>query len=216
MIDKRVEQAVKYMKDVANNNAHGYDQQYRWNEYGDFDCSSLTITAFQNSGIPLKDMGATYTGNMSNALKKLGFKNVISYVNLNTGEGMKRGDILLNIYYHVAVYCGNGKLVQASINELGKATGGKAGDQTGREINISNYYLYKRGWHEVWRFPEVQEKKKETTTMSEKERGYAVKAINKLAELGVLNSPDVHIKNIDKSNWAQWVVLAKLAEKINK
>ena len=52
--------------------------------------------------------------------------------------------------------------------------------------------------------------------MSEKERGYAVKAINKLAELGVLNSPEVHIKNIDKSNWAQWVVLAKLAEKINK
>lgn len=216
MIDKRVEQAVKYMEDVANNNAHGYDQQYRWNEYGDFDCSSLTITAFQNSGIPLKDMGATYTGNMSDALKKLGFKNVISSVNLNTGEGMKRGDILLNIYYHVAVYCGNGKLVQASINELGKATGGKAGDQTGREINISNYYLYKRGWHEVWRFPEVKEEKKGGNTMSEKEKGYAIQAINKLAELGVLNSPDVHIKNIDKSNWAQWVVLAKLAEKINK
>lgn len=159
MIDKRIENAVKFMESVANDNSHGYDQQYRWGEYGDYDCSSLTITAFQNAGLPLKDYGATYTGNMSNALKKVGFKNIISKVNITTGDGLIRGDILLNTYYHVAVYLGNGYLVQSSINEKGTATGGKAGDQTGYEINISRYKNYRRGWNEVWRFPQIKEER---------------------------------------------------------
>ena len=60
---------------------------------------------------------------------------------------------------------------------------------------------------------DVLDKKGEAKTMSEKEKGYAVQAINKLAELKLLNSPEVHIKNIDKSNWALWVMMAKLAER---
>ncbi|RDY20429.1 endolysin-like domain-containing protein, partial [Criibacterium bergeronii] len=79
-------------------------------------------------------------------------------INTRTGGGLQRGDILLNIYYHVAVYVGNGNVVQASVNELGTAIGGKAGDQTGREIEIKPYYLYKKGWHEVLRYPEQKVK----------------------------------------------------------
>jgi hypothetical protein len=33
-----------------------------------------------------------------------------------------------------------------SINEKGTATGGKTGDQTGKEIYIHNYYEYSGGW----------------------------------------------------------------------
>ena len=51
--------------------------------------------------------------------------------------------------------------------------------------------------------------------MSEKEKEYAVQAINKLAELKLLNSPEVHKKNIDNSNWALWVMIAKMNEKID-
>lgn len=158
MIDERVEKAVQFMEKIAKDNDHGYDQKYRWAEYGDYDCSSLAITAFDNAGFALKDLGATYTGNMSQALRRVGFKNVVHKINTRTGGGLQRGDILLNIYYHVAVYVGNGNVVQASVNELGTAIGGKAGDQTGREIEIKPYYLYKKGWHEVLRYPEQKVK----------------------------------------------------------
>ena len=51
--------------------------------------------------------------------------------------------------------------------------------------------------------------------LTEKEKSYAVKAINDLAEKGMLNSQEVHKKNIDNSNWALWVMIAKMNEKID-
>ena len=216
----RVEKAVRFMIEIAQDSSHGYDQNQRWGERGDYDCSSLTISAFENAGFPVKSKyGATYTGNMKQAFINCGFKDVRNAVNIATGAGLVRGDILLNEVHHVAVYIGNGLIVQASINELGRATGGKPGDQTGYEINISNYKNYHRGgWDCVLRYEEkididVLDKKGEVKTMSEKEKEYAVQAINKLAELKLLNSPETHIKNIDKSNWALWVMMAKLAER---
>lgn len=38
------------------------------------------------------------------------------------------------------------KLASASIDERGKARGGKAGDQTGKEVKIQNYYIHSKGW----------------------------------------------------------------------
>lgn len=149
-----VKKAVEFMIDIANSSKHGYDQNYRWGERGDYDCSSLTITAFEKAGFPVKSKyGATYTGNMKQAFIKCGFKDIRTSVNVNMGSGLQYGDILLNEAHHVAVYIGNNKIVQASINELGKATGGKPGDQTGYEINISNYKNYhKGGWDCVLRY----------------------------------------------------------------
>jgi hypothetical protein len=208
------------MIEIAQDSSHGYDQNQRWGERGDYDCSSFTITAFEKAGFPVKSKyGATYTGNMKDAFINCGFKDVRNAVNIATGAGLIRGDVLLNEVQHVAVYIGNGLIVQASINELGRATGGRPGNQTGYEINISKYKNYHRGgWDSVLRYDEkidtdVLDKKGAVKTMSEKEKEYAVQAINKLAELKLLNSPDVHIKNIDKSNWALWVMIAKLAER---
>lgn len=218
----KIEKAVRFMIDIAQDNSHGYDQNQRWGERGDYDCSSLTIIAFEKAGFPAKSKyGATYTGNMKQAFLNCGFKDVRNVVNLYTGAGLIRGDILLNEVHHVAVYIGNGLIVQASINELGRATGGKPGDQTGREINISEYKNYHRGgWDCVLRYEEklddnILDRKGEIKKMSEKEKSYAVQAINKLAELKLLNSPETHIKNIDKSNWALWVMIAKMNEKID-
>lgn len=137
-----VESAVKWMENTAANNSHGYDQIYRWGEYGDYDCSSAVITAYQQAGIPVKTNGATYTGNMYDVFKKCGFRDVTSTVNLQTGAGMVRGDVLLNHVHHVAMYCGNGMEVEASINEFGGATGGKPGDQTGTEFLKKSYRNY--------------------------------------------------------------------------
>lgn len=43
------------------------------------------------------------------------------------------------------------KIGQASIGDGGKAHGGKAGDQTGGEVKISNWYKYSKGWDVVIR-----------------------------------------------------------------
>lgn len=145
-----VEAYTSQMEEWANDDSHGYDQIYRWGEKGDFDCSAAVIQAMENSGIPAKSNGATYTGNMLAVLLKLGFKDVIDSVNLSSGDGMKRGDILLNVQHHVAVYCGNGREVEASINEKGTATGGQPGDQTGKEFLVRSYRNYP--WTNILRY----------------------------------------------------------------
>lgn len=150
----KIEKAVEFMIEIAKDNTHGYDQIYRWGEKGDYDCSALVITAFSIAGFDVKRYGATYTGNMKKAFLKCGFKEVINKINLSSGKGLKMGDILLNEKYHTAVYIGNNKIAQASINEKGTVRNGKSGDQTGREINISPYKNYRKGWNSVLRYEE--------------------------------------------------------------
>ena len=136
----KIESAIKWMEDTAADDSHGYDQTNRWGP--DYDCSAAVITAWQQAGVPVKTKGASYTGNMYGIFKKCGFEDVTTSVNLTTTKGLKRGDILLKKGHHVAMYCGNKKEVEASINELGKAVGGKKGDQTGKEFLVRSYRNY--------------------------------------------------------------------------
>lgn len=147
------EKAIQQMEAWANDNSHGYDQTYRWGQKGDYDCSAAVIQAWENAGVPVKTRGATYTGNMLSVFKKCGFKDVTSSINLSTGSGLKRGDVLLNTSHHTAMYCGNGKEVEASINEKGGITGGTPGDQTGKEFLIRSYRNYP--WTNVLRYSET-------------------------------------------------------------
>lgn len=164
----KIEKAVQQMEAWAGDDSHGYDQTYRWGQHGDFDCSAAVIQACENAGIPVKSKGATYTGNMLAVFKKCGFVDVTSKVNRSTGAGLLRGDVLLNTSHHTAMYCGNGKEVEASINEKGTATGGKPGDQTGKEFLIRSYRNYP--WTNVLRYAaESQDSgsgKKDVTTVA--------------------------------------------------
>ena len=140
-----IEKAAAWAEATANDNAHGYAQDARWGP--DYDCSSFVITALRQAGFTLN---ATYTENMRSALLAAGFEDVTAKVNLSTGAGVQRGDVLLNDSSHTALALGEGKIVQASINEKGTVTGGQNGDQTGREIQIRSYYNYP--WNVVLRY----------------------------------------------------------------
>ena len=156
------------MEQWANDPAHGYDQEYRWGERGDYDCSSAVISAWKAAGI---DLHCTYTGNMKDDFIKHGFEVVTHEVNLTTGNGLLRGDVLLNEVHHTAMYIGEGMEVEASINEKGGATGGQPGDQTGREILIRAYRNYP--WDCVLRYRGTG---KEVVEPTPKEKVKSVKA----------------------------------------
>ena len=144
-----VEKAVRFMEETAANDEHGYDQESRWGT-PDYDCSSLVISAYKHAGLAL---ASTYTGNMKADFLAHGFSDVTRKVNLATGQGMKRGDVLLHERNHTAMYVGAGMIVHASGNEFGKATGGQPGDQTGREICKTYYFNYgSSGWDCVLRY----------------------------------------------------------------
>ena len=159
-----IEKAVEWAIGIANDDSHGYDQIGRWGP--DFDCSSLVISSFEEAGVKVKEAGATYTGNMLSAFKRCGFE-AIPY---EKGMVLKKGDVLLNKKHHTVLYIGDGKIVQASINEKGGIYNGKDGDQTGKEIAVGNFYEYSRGWDYVLRY-DKQEVITVTITMPQLQRG---------------------------------------------
>lgn len=150
-----IDRAVGQMEAWARDNSHGYDQQFRWGERGDYDCSAAVIEAWERAGVPVRTEGASYTGNMYSVFLRCGFEDVTGSVGLASGSGLLRGDVLLNHSRHTAMYCGGGMEVEASINELGSATGGRPGDQTGREFLIRPYRNYP--WDCVLRYMGAEE-----------------------------------------------------------
>lgn len=142
--------AVAWALTTANDDTHGYDQNFRWSP--DYDCSSFVIQAYEQAGIPVKSNGATYTGNMVDIFKKTGFKDVTNQVNLETGVGLMAGDVVWKTG-HTEMCSRTGYLVGARINEKGTITGGQTGDQTGNEISERTYY--NSPWTVVLRFPEA-------------------------------------------------------------
>ena len=150
-----VEKAVQWMVSLAGDDSHGYDQKYRWGEKGDYDCSSAVISAWESAGVPVKGMGATYTGDMKYVFTRCGFADVTASVNLDTGAGLMRGDVLLNEARHTALYIGEGMEAEASVNENGGVVGGEPGDQTGKEILVRGYRNFP--WDCVLRYGAVQE-----------------------------------------------------------
>ena len=141
------ESALQWAINIANDQSHGYSQQNRWGP--DYDCSSLVIQAYRQAGINIDLNRVCYTGNMQ-GLTSYGFKDVTSSVNLNTGAGLQKGDIL---YYHIsgtnghtALYAGDGKIVHARGQSYGSS---RTGDQ-GSEIAVTAYSRSK--WQHVLRY----------------------------------------------------------------
>lgn len=140
----KVENAVRFAEAVAADDSRGY----QWGGWGpEYDCGHLIIDAFERAGIPVKSRGASYTGNMPEVFIACGAVDVTAQVNLNSGAGIKRGDVLVNRTSHAALAIGGGRIVQARTN-----LDGVPGDSSGQEIRAQGYYNYP--WTHVLRFPE--------------------------------------------------------------
>ena len=141
-----INKAVNEMVRICNNNKHGYSMINRTGN-PDYDCSSLVIHCLDYAGFKMSKYGASYTGNMVNPLRKCGFTNIIQSINLKTGKGLKKCDILLNEKHHTAMMISSTKMAAAHWNY-----DGKKGDSSGKEICISNYANYSKGWTSIWRY----------------------------------------------------------------
>lgn len=138
--------AVTEIVRIANDNTHGYDQK---NRYGvDYDCSSLVAHCLNKAGFKVSKY--SYTGNLEKQLRACGFT--------DCDYPWRAGDVHLKVNKHVCMSVDAFNVAEASINEKGKATGGKKGDQTGKEIWVHPYYNYKSGWDVHLRFPTAEKK----------------------------------------------------------
>lgn len=135
---KVIESAVNWAMAICADDSHGYSQSNRWGP--DYDCSSFTISAFEQAGVQLKENGASYTGNMKQACLKCGFE-VVDGWDRTTTAGLEKGDILLNEANHVCLYIGGGKVANASSDRGHPETG----DQDSTEIYITDFYVYPHG-----------------------------------------------------------------------
>lgn len=135
-----IQSAIDWAIAIAADNTHGYSQQTR-NGNPNYDCSSLVINAWEAAGIPVKEAGAGYTGNMRRAFTSVGFEWIPGNPSV---DSLQPGDVLLNENSHTEMYIGDGKNVGAHGD-----FDGRNGDSSGREINIQNY---RGSWQGVLRY----------------------------------------------------------------
>ena len=151
--------AAAFCERVAVDSHYGYDNRddYRWaqrqGDRADYSCSSMIIDAYEHVGVPVRTAGANKTADMYGFFLANGFTDVTKSINLKTGAGLQRGDVLVKPGKHTEIYVGNGLLCGARGNaNSGHAENGYPGDQTGGEIMISGYFNFP--WKYVLRYGE--------------------------------------------------------------
>ncbi len=168
-IDPRVETAVLWAIDIANDPTHGYSQGAEYPPYTgtrddpDYDCSSLVYHAYQYGGFNLinnwQQKNPKYWSRY-NGRQEVGDADTIwEDLSIDGGwkkfswneikDNLQRGDILCLPKHHVAIYIGDGKTVEARGVNNPRGGSYSTGDQGGE---IDFYDAYNRGWTEVYRF----------------------------------------------------------------
>ena len=123
----------------ANNDLIGYDQNERWtfwnqlkkvgyypvniNTKCEADCSAGVISIVWAVGhllgmYKLKELDATYTGNMRSGFKDAGFSVLTDSKYLTSDKYLMRGDILLNDAHHTAINLTTGSGVVSEVKKV--------------------------------------------------------------------------------------------------
>lgn len=172
--EEKIKRIVAWAIAISKDNRHGYScwgepdatgletKWDRWGIYGDYSCSTLIASAYELMGIEnfrtiaktngLKTNFGTVGLNSTNYPQILNrsskFKNVFLDYQAGGVNALKPGDIIGN-RNHVAMYIGNGQIVEASMNEKGEEYAKTIpGDQNGSEIHIGKFY---GGWTYAYR-----------------------------------------------------------------
>ena len=183
---KNILKSLDWAIKTANDNSHGYDQKNRTGP--DYDCSSFVAAALIQGGFKVNKNSTTR--NLLSQLVKEGFQII-------TDPEKKPGDIFLNPGEHVIMMCGNGNIVHASINENGKISGGRTGDQTGKEICTRKFYAPAGGWKYHLRYFEKKKKPEITDSLiNEVIRGNYGNGDERKEKLKKLGFSDADIKKI--------------------
>ena len=136
--DSVVDTAVDWAVAVANDDVHwGYHWTDGWGGQG-YHCIGFVISAYKAAGY---DMGACQCVKFPERSMRYGFTDVTSIVDLNTGAGLEKGDVLWmehpgGKHGHVELYIGDGML--AGARGLG-INNDILGDQDGSEISVIPY-----------------------------------------------------------------------------
>lgn len=134
---------MRYWCDIANL-GYGQDTRNQIFDGGAADCSSLVLHVLREAGF---DTGsAWYTGDMLQPLLNRGWRTV-------PVSQAEPGDVLLTPHDHTALVLEDGwHIGEALINEHGTITGGRNGDQTGRET-WTGRVISSRSWQYCLRAP---------------------------------------------------------------
>lgn len=109
----------------------------------EIDCSVAAVICLVESGVPIDTKTNTWTGNLAAKAKATGMVRVHKFPGLSK---VKQGGLLLTPGHHVVELLDHNECLSPEGNELGKTAGGKAGDQTGREVKIRKWYNRPGGW----------------------------------------------------------------------
>ena len=146
--DSVVNRACAFMLDICMDDSHGYNLEHGWGP--EYNCSALVATCYRVAGC---DMPIHSTADMPDVLPQYGFTDVTSMVDLNTGAGLEKGDILWMRHPtggmgHTELYVGSDMM--AGAHGLGH-NDTIPGDQDGNEISVVPFFSYH--WERVFRPP---------------------------------------------------------------
>lgn len=99
-LEKSIQTAINWA--VNSYSDKSIKKQSKWGD-SNYDCASFVINAFEAAGIPVKESGASYTGNMRYTFSKVGFE----CYDFHKAQ-LQNGDILLKDG-NTGIYIGNGK-----------------------------------------------------------------------------------------------------------
>lgn len=146
----------------------GYDQGQRWSfnpsrdgrtvtANGEGDCSSTCAAILRAGGVPIDTSDPIWTGNFAAKARAAGceIRSVSGWSMTRLRLAAREGDLLVGPG-HVVYVRKSGlspSVWSAESDERGRSSGGKSGDQTGREARFRALYARSRGWATLIRPP---------------------------------------------------------------
>lgn len=135
----------------------GYDQSQRWSFFdrttrtlrpgGECDCSSGCGAIAALAGYPVRLADPFSTANFVQRFVETGLFRALPFTGLSQ---VRAGDFVLGAG-HVVFARTATRWWSAESDERGKSSGGRAGDQTGKEARFRGPYLRSRGWTHIVR-----------------------------------------------------------------